>query len=200
MPPVSRFSLCGPGPFVARGIPALTVTTAGSRPPPAFGDSPERLSGRRLGDLGRSAQALLGSPNQEVELAQGTSSYVYLGARSIRGWAIVFILCAALLPCLAAIVDLFARLRRRRIPLAPALRSLRTRLAFWLFVGVLFELFALLGVLGTGAARPLPPENSPGTDWPLLALAVFTCFLAAAWVVARHRLVPRRPVTPEEEL
>lgn len=193
-------SLYEHAPFVGRGIPALTVTTAGPRPPPAFGDSPERLNGRRLGELGRSAQALLGSLDEEVELAQGTSSYVYLGARSIRGWAIVFILCAALLPCLAAIVDLFARLRRRRIPLAPALRSFRTRLAFWLFAGVLFQLFALLGVWGTGAARPLPPEDSPGTDWPLLALAVFTCFLAAAWLVARHRLVPRRRVTPEEEL
>ena len=35
------------------------------------------------------------------------------------------------LPFLAAAVDLFARCRRRRIPLAPALRALRTRLAFW---------------------------------------------------------------------
>jgi hypothetical protein len=194
------FSLYEHAPFVGRGIPALTLTTAGARPPPAFGDSPERLNGRRLGEIGRSAQALLASLDEEVELAQGTSSYVYLGARSVRGWAIVFILCAALLPCLAAIVDLFARLRRRHIPLAPALRSFRSRLAFWLFAGVLFELFALLGVWGSGAARPLSPEDSPGTDWPLLALVVFTCFLAAAWLVARQRLLPRRPVSAEDEL
>ena len=194
------FSFYEHAPFVGRGIPALTLTTAGTRPPPAFGDTSERLSGRRLGEIGRSAQALLASLDEEVELARGTSSYVYLGTRSVRGWAIVFILCAALLPCLAAIVDLFARLRRRRIPLAPALRSFRSRLAFWLFAGVLFQLFALLGVWGTGAARPLSPEDSPGTDWPLLALTVFTCFLAVAWLVGRQRLVPRRPVTAEEEL
>jgi hypothetical protein len=194
------FSLYEHAPFVGRGIPALTLTTAETRPPPAFGDTPERLNGRRLGEVGRSAQALLVSLDEEVELVRGTSSYVYLGARSVRGWAIVFILCAALLPCLAAIVDLFARLRRRRIPLAAALRSLRSRLAFWLFAGVLFQLFALLGIWGTGAARPLSPEDSPGTDWPLLALAVFTCFLAGAWLVARQRLVPRRQVTLEEEL
>jgi Peptidase family M28 len=194
------FSLYEHAPFVGRGIPALTLTTAGARPPPAFGDSPERLNRQRVGEIGRSAQALLASLDEEVELAQGTSSYVYLGARSVRGWAIVFILCAALLPCLAAIVDLFARLRRRHIPLAPALRSFRSRLAFWLFAGVLFELFALLGVWGTGAARPLSPEDSPGTDWPLLGLTVFTCFLVAAWLVARQRLLPRRPVTSADEL
>jgi len=194
------FSLYEHAPFVGRGTPALTITTAGTRPPSPFGDTPDRLNRQRLSEIGRSAQTLLGSLDAEVELAQGTSSYVYLGARSVRGWAIVFTLCAALLPCLAVIVDLFARLRRRRIALAPALRSLRTRLIFWLFAGLLFELFALLGVWGEGAARPLSPEDSPGTDWPLLGLTVFTCFLAAAWFVMRPGLVPRRPVSAEEQL
>jgi Peptidase family M28 len=194
------FSLYEQAPFVGHGVPALTLTTAGSRPPPAFGDSIERLDGRRLGGMGRSAQALLGSLDQEVELAQGTSSYVYLGERTIRGWALILILGAALLPCLAVIVDLFAHLRRRHIRLAPALRSYRTRLAFWLFAGALFEVFALLGVWEKGAARPLSPETSPGTSWPVVGLVVFTCFLAVSWIVARDRLLPRRNVGAEEEL
>jgi hypothetical protein len=194
------FSLYEHAPFVGTGIPALTLTTAGTRPPPAFGDTAERLNEQRLGEIGRSAQALLGSLDEEVELAQGTSSFVYLGSRSVRGWALVFILCAALLPCLAAVVDLFARLRRRHIALTPALRSFRSRLAFWIFAGLLFEAFAFLGIWGNGAARPLSPEDSPGTRWPLLALLVFTCFLLVAWVITRVRLVPRRPVTAEEEL
>lgn len=193
------FSLYEHAPFVGRGLPALTLTTAGPRPPPAFGDT-DRLDAQRFDEIGRSAQALLASLDQEIELAQGTSSYIYLGARVIRGWALVFILCAALLPCLAAIVDLFARLRRRRIPLVPAWRSLRTRLAFWLFAGVLFELFALLGVWPQGAARPLALEDSPGTDWPLAGLVVFTCFLLVAWLVAREWLVRRQPVDLEAEL
>jgi len=194
------FSLYEHAPFVGRGKAALTITSAGTRPPSPFGDTPNRLNQQRLGEIGRSAQTLLGSLDEEVELAQGTSSYVYLGARSVKGWAIVFILCAALLPSLAAIVDLFARLRRRRIPLTPALRSFRTRLVFWLFAGLLFELFAFLGVWGKGAARPLSPEDSPGTDWPLLGLAVFTCFLVAAWLLVRPGLAPRRPVSAEEQL
>jgi hypothetical protein len=194
------FSLYEQAPFVGHGVPALTLTTAGSRPPAAFGDSIDRLDRRQLGAVGRSAQALLGSLDQEVELAQGTSSYVYLGSRTIRGWALILILGAALLPCLAVIVDLFARLRRRRIRLAPALRSYRTRLAFWLFAGVLFVGFAFVGIWEKGAARPLSPESSPGTSWPVLGLAVFTCFLAVSWLVARDRLLPRRTVSAEEEL
>jgi hypothetical protein len=192
------FSLYEHAPFVGAGIPALTLTTAGSRPPPALGDN--RVDARRLTQVGRSAQALLGSLDEEVELIGGTSSYLYLGSRAVRGWALVLILCAGLLPCLAVVVDLFARLRRRHVPLAPALRSYRGRLAFWLFAGLLFEAFALVGVWENGPARPLSPESSPGTDWPALGLAVFTCFLAVAWFVARDRLLPRRPVSDEEEV
>jgi len=132
-------SLYEQAPFVGHGVAALTLTSAGDRPRSAFGDTPERLNANRLTGIGRAGQALLGSLDDEVELAEGTSSYVYLGARVVRGWSIVLILFAALLPALAVIVDLFARLRRRHLPLAPALRSLRSRLLFWLFAVLLFD-------------------------------------------------------------
>jgi len=192
------FSLYEQAAFIDQGITAITLTSAGDRPPPAVGDS--RLSERRLTQIGRSAQALLGSLDVDVESAEGTSSYVYLGSRFVRGWAIVFILFTALLPCLAVIVDLFARLRRRRIPLAPALRSYRSRLAFWLFAVLLFELFSILGVWETGAARPLAPELSPGTHWPVAGMAVFACILGTTWLFARDRLMPRRPLEDGEAL
>jgi len=194
------FSLYEQAPFIAEGVAAVTLTSAGDRPPPAFGDSPERLNTGRLAGIGRSAHALLGSLDDEAELAEGTSSYVYLGSRVVRGWAIVLILCAALLPCLAVIVDLFARLRRRHVPLAPALRSYRSRLSFWLFAVVVFELFAFVGIWDTGAARPLSPEGSPGTRWPLGGLALFACLLGVGWIVARDRLLPRRPLREGDEL
>jgi hypothetical protein len=192
------FSLYEQAPFVDKGIAAITLTSAGDRPPPAFGDS--HLNKNRLAGIGRASQALLGSLDEEVELAEGTSTYVYLGSRVVRGWAIVFILCAALLPCLAVIVDLFARLRRRHIPLLPALRSYRSRLGFWFFAVLLFQLFSIAGIWETGAARPLAPELSPGTHWPVAGLALFSGVLAAAWLFARDRLMPRRPVDDEEAL
>src|SRR5262245_21606804 len=126
-------SLYEQAPFVDSGVAAITLTSAGDRPTPSLGDTPENLHGRSLAAVGGYSRALLGSLHAEVERAEGTSIYIYLGERVVRGWAIVLILFTALLPCLAVIVDLFARLRRRHIPLAPALRSYRSRLWFWLY-------------------------------------------------------------------
>src|SRR5919109_1326024 len=161
------FSLYEQAPFVGRGIPAVTLTSSGDRPTPAFGDTVERLDQIRLAQLGGSAQELLGSLDQGVDLTQGTSTYVYLGSRLIRGWAIELVLIAALLPFFAAAVDLFARCRRRRIPIAPAFRSYLSRLGFWLLVGGLFELFALAGAWPGGTRVPPSPASSVATHWPI---------------------------------
>ena len=194
------FSMYEQAPFVARGIPAVTLTTAPDRPPPSFGDTPERLNADRLAQLGRSTQELMSSLDQGLELTQGTSSYVYLGDRIVRGWALELVLIAALLPFLAAAVDLFARCRRRRIPLTPALRSFRSRLAFWLFVGLLFEFLGVLGAWPRGATRPPSLESSAATKIAFGPVIVLVLGSALAWFMARERLLPRRPVLTEEEL
>jgi hypothetical protein len=194
------FSLYEQAPFVGHGIPAVTITTAGSRPPVAFTDTTGRLRAAKLGLVGRATQDLVGSLDQGLELAQGTSSYIWLGDRFVRGWAIQLVLISALLPFLVAAVDLFARCRRRRIALAPALRSYRSRLGFWLFAGAMFELFALGGAWPRGAPRPINPDTDVATQWPVIALAGLGFLLALAWLAARERLLPRRAVSAEEQL
>src|SRR5436190_928350 len=82
------YSLYEQAPFLAQGIGALTLTTAGDNPPDPLGDVTQRLRVDKLNQVGRSAQDLLGSLDEGLEFAQGTSSYLYLGARLIRGWAI----------------------------------------------------------------------------------------------------------------
>ena len=194
------FTLYEQGPVLTHGVGALTITTAGDRGPPPFADTPQRLNGGRLAQIGRSAQELLRALDQGAELVQGTSSYVYLGARVIRGWAIELVLIAALLPFIIAAVDLFARCRRRHLPIAPALRSYRSRLLFWLWVGLVFEVFALAGVWPTGAALPLSPHSSAAHHWPLLGLFGLGALAALGWIVTRSRLAPRRAVGIDEEL
>jgi hypothetical protein len=194
------FTLYEQGPLLTHGIGAVTITTAGDRRPSAFSDTPQRLNGGRLAQVGRSAQELLRALDQGAELVQGTSSYVYLGARVIRGWAIELVLIAALLPFLIAAIDLFARCRRRHVPIAPALRSYRSRLAFWLWVGAIFELFALAGVWPRGAALPLAPHSSAARHWPLLGLLGLVGLAALAWIVARARLAPKRPAALDDQL
>lgn len=183
-------------PFVSRGIPAVTVTTAGARPPVAQRRPAERLDTRHLALIGLAAQDTVDAMEQGVSLAQGPASYVFLGQRLIRGWAIEIVLVAMLLPFLAAAVDLFARCRRRRISIAPALRSYRSRVGFWVWVGVLFLVFGALGFWGSGGGHP-PPL---GATWPGGALIALVLLAAAGWAVARSRLLPRSPIRAEERL
>jgi hypothetical protein len=191
------FSPYEQAPLVSRGIPALTVTTAGARPPEARSRTGERLDVRHLSLIGLAAQDTVDAMEQGVSLAQGPTSYVFLGQRLIRGWAIEIVLVAMLLPFLAAAVDLFARCRRRRIRIAPALRSYRSRLGFWAWVGAVFLVFGALGFWGSGNGRA---PSLDGVTWPGSALIALVLLAGAGWIVARSRLLPQRPVRPEERL
>ena len=194
------FTLGEQGPFVARGVPAVTVTTGGERPAEAFADRPKSLDVPHLTALGRAAQELVGSLDQGLELMSSTPSFVWAGGRAVRGWAIELLLISLLVPYAVAVIDLFATTRRRRIPIAPALRSLRSRIAFWLFAGLAFAVFGLLGAWPRGPARPPNPAVAATGDWAVLPLLVLGAALAVVWLICRQRLVPRRPVEPSEQL
>jgi Peptidase family M28 len=194
------FSLYGQSPFIAQGAPAVTLSTAGARTPDARGDTVVALDEKHLDELGRSAQALLGSLDTAADVASGTESYVWTGSRLIRGWTIQFVLLACLLPFLAATVDLFARCRRRHIALRPALRSLASRLGLWLWIGVLFLFFSFSGIFPNGEPRPIAPSSPAAEDWPVVAIGVFAGLVALGWLVTRPRLIPTRPVARTDEL
>jgi hypothetical protein len=191
------FSPYEQAPFVARGIPAVTITTGADRPAGGLTDAPGSLDVARLGQVGRATQNVVDALEQGIALAPSASSYVYLGNRIVRGWAIEIVLVAMLLPFLVAAVDLFARCRRRRIAIAPALRSFRSRLAFWGWCGGIFALFGVTGVWPDGAGRPPSLEH---VGWPIGGVVGLAILAGTGWLVARHRLLPRRRVEPEEQL
>jgi hypothetical protein len=191
------FTLGEQGPFVARGIPAVTLTTLADGAANGFEDT--GFDVQRLAAMGRASQNLIGSLDAGLELAQGTTSYVDFGTRIVRGWALELVLLTALLPFLIGAVDLFAHCRRRRIPLAPAARSLRTRLLFWGFAAALTFVAALLGAFPKGEARPLPPD--PRLYEPsAVVLGILGTLLLVGWLGSRERLIPRRPIRPDETL
>ena len=195
--PYSRYEQA---PFVSRGIPAVTITTGPDRPSDGLGDGIAGIHAGRLGQVGRAAQNTLDALQQGVALTPGPASYVFLGTRVVRGWAIELVLIAALAPFLVAAIDLFARCRRRHIVVAPAFRSYRSRLGFWLWTAAIFELFALAGAWPSAPSVPLPPDTPPATSWPVLALGGFAVLSLLGWVVARTSLAPRRPIGSSEEL
>jgi hypothetical protein len=194
------FTLYGQGPFVARGIPALTISTSGARPPESFTDRSSTLSTAHIGQIGRAAQQLVGSLDQGLELAQGTTTFVWAGQRFVRGWAIEVVLFTLLVPYLVAVVDLFAHCRRRRIPLLSAIRSLRSRIIVWLFAGAVFYVLGFIGAWPAGEPRPPNPASRASGDWPVLALILLAAISFVGWLFARQRLAPHRRVAPEELL
>ena len=166
-------------PFVSGGMPAVTITTAHARPAGCVKSA--RLRVAPITEIGLATQDAVNAMEEGISLAQGSSSYIFLGQRLIEGWAIELVLIAMLLPFIAAAVDLFARCRRRRIPIAPAFRSYRSRLAFWGLGGLVFLLFGAAGFLGGNNGRPAPLND---VRWPIGALLVLA--LLGRRQLARH--------------
>ena len=195
------FSLYEQAPFVARGIPAVTFTTSSDRPPLPLTDTSANISGEHLSVIGHATAQLIAALDQGAPEPQSNSAgYIYLGGRFVHGWALQLILITALLPPLVAIVDLFARCRRRQIPLEPSLRSLGRRVGFWLSLLSLFLLFVFFGFFHGGVARPLSPDISASVSPPLGALVFFSLLGFGAWLIARERLLPRHQASAEGEL
>ena len=196
----SRSASASRAPSSPRGMPAVTITTAGERPQPLFRDT--RVDAERLGRLGRAAQALVGSLDEGLELDETTTSYVYLGRRIVPGWAIQLVLIAALLPFLFGAVDLFARCRRRRIRLGRRFAATREPALFWPSLGArLRRCPRSAPVPDVGARAPLPPDGRrlPATGRRASASPSCSSSLLAGWLVGRERLLPRRPATVDGE-
>jgi MFS family permease len=195
------FSLYEQAPFIARGIPAVTITTAGDRYPDPLTDTTESISKAHLNQIGLASEQLLAALDQSApEPRPSNASYIYLGGRFVHGWAIQLLLIALVFPALVAIIDLLARCRRRQLAVRPALRSLVRRLGFWFSLLVLFWLFTVLGLWPSGVGRPLSPDSSAATSLPLAAFAGFACLAFGAWLISRDRLLPHEPASSEQEL
>ena len=194
------FTLHEQGPFISEGVPAITITTSGERAAAPDEDTVETVTPARLGELGRAAQDLMLRLDASPELAQGTQSYVYVGDRMLRGWALQLLLIALLVPVLVATVDLFARCRRRHVSLIRAFRSLGTRVVLWLWIGLMFGLFALVGLLADGSGRPIDPESETARTWPVVVLVTLLVLSTLGWLAARPGLAGDGPASRSQEL
>ena len=189
------------GPFLGDGIASITVTTTGAngeRVP--VGDGGGRISAERLGELGRAAESLVGSLDATAGSPLRTPDSLFFRDRVASGWAMRLTLVVAVVPFALAALDLLVRTRRRRIPLAPAARSLRARLFFWLYVGLLLWLGAVSGILPSDLALAPSPYTTAVADAPIGGLLLLGAALALGWVFGRRRLISAAPPAAEERL
>ena len=187
-------------PFLGHRISAIRVTTADDTGRSDLTDGLDRVAPLRLTRLGAASQNLLGSLDAGLELAQGSSPKVVVDSRVVRGWALELVLVAALFPFAIGVLDLVARCRRLGIGLAPACRSLRRRLGYVAWIGILLWLGVISGFLPEGNGRPVPPTGHAANTWPLASIGIGAALALGGWFIARRRLVPLRPPTDDEAL
>jgi hypothetical protein len=189
------------GRLLEHQIAAVTLTTTDPDDPEGSTEDPTRAVGvQRLGQLGRATEALLSSLDASVGASFRTPDSLFIGERAASGWTVRLVLVLAVVPFALGLVDLLVRGRRRRLPFAPALRAIRSRLGLMLVGGLLVWLGAISGVFPTGARLPLPPFTSLLDDPPLAGLALLACAFAAAWLIGRRRLIAVTEASSEERL
>ncbi len=173
------------GRFLGHHVSAVTITTD---PVASAGDPDPAIRAQRLAQLGRATEALLDSLDASAGGAYRTPDSIFFSDRAASGWSVRLVLVLGIVPFALGLVDLLVRARRRRLPLAPAVRALRTRLGLALFAGALVWLGALVGLFPTGASLPLPPYADIVALPPIAGLLALGAVFVAGWVAARRRL------------
>jgi hypothetical protein len=135
-----------------------------------------------------------------VELPTATNGAIYLGGRTVRGWALQLLFLAGVIPFAAATLDLLSRARRRRAPLHAAWRSLGRRVGLWLVLLAIVGVASLVGALPHEPDLPPPPDEPPLDSWPLGLLAILGLAAFLMWLRSRARSLARPPGDPEDEL
>jgi hypothetical protein len=185
------------GPFVAAGVPAVTVSAAGPSVP-AQSDTLDTVSEETLTRVGTSVQNMVMAVDGTFEPGVPSGGSIFLTHKAtLPGGALAAILAALALPLVAVTVDLYAHCRRARIRLKPAFLRAGLHLAPWLvLIGIVY--FAnLVGLLPHSPDAVIPPDSHLAASPRYLRVAVLFVLLvlAYAYAVAVERRLERRFAT-----
>ncbi len=182
------------GPFVAAGVPAITVSAAGSSEP-AQNDTLDTVSSETLTKVGMTVQSMVMAVDETTEPGAPSGGAIFLthGA-TLPGGALAAILAALLLPLGAVTVDLFAHCRRARVLVRPALVRAGLHLAPWLVLIAIVYFANLVGLLPHSPDAVIPPDSRLAANPRYLRVVVLVALmvLAYAYAVAVERRLDRR--------
>jgi hypothetical protein len=185
------------GPFVAAGIPGVTVSAAGSVMP-VQSDTMDTTSTEALTRTGSVAQAMVMAIDGTTSPGARSGGAIFLTRqRTLPGGSLVLILVALLVPLVAVSVDLFAHCRRERVLLRPAVLRSALHLAPWLVLLVIVYLANVTGQLPHSPGAIIPPDSSVVGSPRYLRVAVLLALLlfAYGYAVAVERRLERRVAT-----
>ncbi|HTX70378.1 MAG TPA: M28 family peptidase [Thermoleophilia bacterium] len=185
------------GPFVAAGVPAITVSAAGPSAP-ARSDTIDSVSEGTLTEVGTTVQNMVMAVDGTAAPGARSGGTIFLTHRAtLPGGALAAILAALALPLVAVTVDLYAHCRRTRIRLKPAFQRAGLHLAPWLvLIGIVY--FAnLVGLLPHSPDAVIPPDSHMAASPRYLRVVILVVLLviAYAYAVAVERRLERRFAT-----
>jgi hypothetical protein len=175
------------GPLVAAGLPAVLVSVAGERPPPAR----DRVTQARMEAFGRAVLRTLTALDNAPDLRSGSPKALVTMRKVLPLWAVRVLVASFLLAPLLVTVDGFARARRRREAVGPWL--------WWIVAAAAAPLVALVfaWLLGfTGLLTATPPEPVAAGTVPIdgaakAALAAVGLVAVLCWLVVRPAILRR---------
>jgi hypothetical protein len=170
------------GALLAHGLPAVTLSIGGDRPPPAGAP----ISQARLETLGRVAlrtvTALDAAPRGRPVSPQASSRDLATSRKVLPGWAVRLFCGSLLLAPLVVVVDALAAVRRSREPVLVWLRW-TLACALPLLVAVVFAIG--LGAVGLLAATPDAPVSPRALPAQVPALLAVGLVLVLGWLWLR---------------
>ncbi len=185
------------GPFVAAGVPAITISAAGASTP-AQNDTLDNASKETLTKVGTTAQNMVMAVDGTRAPGAPSGGAIFLSHRAtLPGGALAAILAALLLPLATVAVDLFAHCRRTRVRLRPALVRTGLHLAPWLVLIAIVYFANLVGLLPHSPDAVIPPDSRLAANPRYLRVVVLVALmiLAYAYAVAVERRLERRIAT-----
>jgi hypothetical protein len=153
------FSFGEQGVLAEAGLPAVLLQGSGERGPDPPNEATDPV---RLEAYGRSALRVLTALDAGPAISGEPDSFLVTRKRVLPGWAVRLVVGMLLLPVLVAVVDGFARARRRREPVRLGVEwTLAGALPFLLAAGFVLAV-AALGGLSAGPAAASPASVPAG--------------------------------------
>jgi hypothetical protein len=167
-------------PFIDAGFNTVRLSGSGELPPKG---QPE-LDEDRVGAVGRATLRTVFAYDAAGRVDAGPSSYLLVAQSLLPRWSVALLVATLLLPLLAASIDSFARVRRRREPVVPWLRWIGLRVLPFLVALAVAEFLVLVGQADNPPPVPLPPAASPLDGAAGLTLGICALFFAGTWFAA----------------
>jgi hypothetical protein len=176
-------------PFLDQGFDALRLSGSGELPP----KSQPPPDADRLGAIGRATLRTVFAYDAGGRVNESPSSFVVIAQKRLPRWSVALLVLSLLLPLLAAAVDAFARVRRRREPVMPWLRWLAAGVVPFLVALAVAEFLVLVGQAPDAPPAPVPPTTYPLDGAAGVTLGICALFFAVTWLFARPRLAGKLP-------